>query len=312
MNRILIIRGGAIGDFILTLPAIKVLRDTYPGARLEILGYKHIAALADQRFYADDVQSIEYAALSGFFAKEGSLDADLRNYFGSFDLIVSYLFDPDHIYEQNLQRCGSAKIICGPTKLRAGSHATLQFARPIEQLGIEVKDLVPKIFPSAEDRRFAHEFLRGLAPPYIALHVGSGSRQKNWPLTYWMRMGNQLLKADDRSAKRRSVIVISGEADESQLAILQHEWRNRDVRFATNLSLPELGAVLAECVFVGHDSGISHLAGAAGAKCLVLFGATDPAVWAPPGDNVRVIRAPDGDLNRLSVDQVFSELTAHI
>ncbi len=44
MNRILVIRGGAIGDFVLTLPAIKLLRDNFPHARLEILGYKHIVA----------------------------------------------------------------------------------------------------------------------------------------------------------------------------------------------------------------------------------------------------------------------------
>ena len=50
MNRILVIRGGAIGDFILTLPALKALRDAYPHAQIEILGYKHIAALAENRF----------------------------------------------------------------------------------------------------------------------------------------------------------------------------------------------------------------------------------------------------------------------
>ncbi|HSH40447.1 MAG TPA: hypothetical protein VK993_16870 [Chthoniobacterales bacterium] len=63
MKRILVIRGGAIGDFVLTLPAIKLLRDAYPDARLEILGYKHIAALAENRFYAEAIRSIEYAAL---------------------------------------------------------------------------------------------------------------------------------------------------------------------------------------------------------------------------------------------------------
>jgi ADP-heptose:LPS heptosyltransferase len=51
-QRILVIRGGAIGDFILTLPALKALRNTYPDAHIEILGYKHIAVLAENRFYA--------------------------------------------------------------------------------------------------------------------------------------------------------------------------------------------------------------------------------------------------------------------
>ena len=46
MNRILVIRGGAIGDFVLTLPAIKLLRCHFPQAHIEILGYPKIAALA--------------------------------------------------------------------------------------------------------------------------------------------------------------------------------------------------------------------------------------------------------------------------
>src|SRR4051794_6642563 len=101
MNRILIIRGGAIGDFILTLPALKALREAYPDARLEILGYEHIAVVARNRFYADAVRSIEYAALSGFFAKDGTLDPALSDYFASFDLVISYLFDPDEIFQTN-------------------------------------------------------------------------------------------------------------------------------------------------------------------------------------------------------------------
>ncbi|MFL6588960.1 MAG: glycosyltransferase family 9 protein, partial [Chthoniobacterales bacterium] len=87
MNRILVIRGGAIGDFVLTLPAIKLLRESFPSARLEILGYKHIAALAENRFYAHAVRSIESGSLSRFFTRDAVLPSDLRDYFGSFDLI---------------------------------------------------------------------------------------------------------------------------------------------------------------------------------------------------------------------------------
>jgi heptosyltransferase III len=110
-RRILIIRGGAIGDFILTLPALKALRDAHPDAQVEILGYKHIAVLAENRFYAQAVRSIEYGPLSSFFANNSELSAELANYFASFDLIVSYLFDPDRIFESNLQRCGVENLL---------------------------------------------------------------------------------------------------------------------------------------------------------------------------------------------------------
>ena len=77
MHRILVIRGGAIGDFVLTLPAIKLLRDRYSKAHIEILGSKHIAVLAEKRFYADAVRSIESGQLARFFAKDSELPAEL-------------------------------------------------------------------------------------------------------------------------------------------------------------------------------------------------------------------------------------------
>src|SRR6516225_11550293 len=106
MDRILVIRGGAIGDFILTLPALKALRDSMPHSHIEILGYKHIAVLAENRFYAQAVHSIEYGPLSRFFARNSELPAELADYFASFDLIVTYLYDPDRVFENNLRRCG--------------------------------------------------------------------------------------------------------------------------------------------------------------------------------------------------------------
>ena len=137
MNRILVIRGGAIGDFMLTLPALKALRDAWPRAHIEILAYKHIAVLAENRFYAQAVCSIEYGSLSSFFARNSELPAELANYFASFDLIVSYLYDPDRIFENNLRRCGVENLLCGPSKIvENASHAARQLARPIEEMGI--------------------------------------------------------------------------------------------------------------------------------------------------------------------------------
>jgi heptosyltransferase-2 len=302
MNRILIIRGGAIGDFILTLPGLKALRDACPDSVVEILGYKHIAALAERRFYAEAVRSIEYGPLSGLFAKDAALDQELREFFGSFDLVISYLFDPDGIFEANLRKCGVRRILSGPAKIGIEPHAARQLAAPIEQLDISVKDYAAKLFPSSADRDFARELLKGQSENLIALHPGSGSSSKNWMLDNWISLGNELL------GQKKSLLVISGEADQPQLEILQQKWRRAEVRFATNLPLPNLAAVLAETVFVGHDSGISHLAAAAGAKCVLLFGPTDSAVWAPQGENVRVIPAPERDLSRLPIERVLAAL----
>ena len=295
MKRILVIRGGAIGDFILTLPALKALRDAYPEARIEILGYKHIAALAENRFYAQGVCSIEYGPLSSFFAKDSRLPDELVSYFAGFDLILSYLYDPDRIFENNLRRCGAREIVPGPAKIESDSHATQQLARPLNDLGISVRDFAPKIFPAEEDRQFAREFLKNCTRPLIALHPGSGSEKKNWPLKNWIEFANSL---------PGSFVVVSGEADEDQVSALEKEWEDRHLLFAKNLPLPHLAAVLEGAVFVGHDSGISHLAAASGANCILLFGPTNPDVWAPLNENVRVLVAPGNDLARLDVDLV--------
>jgi heptosyltransferase III len=316
MNRVLAIRGGAIGDFILTLPALKALREAYPHAHIEILGYKHIAMLAENRFYAQAVRSIEYGPLSSFFATNSKMPAELAGYFASFDLIISYLYDPDRIFEGNLRRCGVKNLLCGPAKIvETGGHAARQLARPIEELGIRVVDLTEKIFLSEEDRQFAREFLESLSQPIIAIHPGSGSNAKNWPLQNWIELFSnncRLSGAKDEPAptgKQLFLVVVSGEADKAQIAQLEHAWRDRNVRFAENLPLPHLAAVLEHTIFVGHDSGISHLAAAAGAKCILLFGPTDPNIWAPRNENVQVVAAPNGRLGDLQIATVQAGLT---
>jgi heptosyltransferase-2 len=307
MNRILVIRGGAIGDFILTLPALKALRDARPQTHIEILGYKHIAVLAENRFYAQAVRSIEYGPLSRFFARKSELPAEVADYFASFDAIVSYLYDPDRIFETNLRRCGVQNLICGPARIfENAGHAARQLARPIEELGIKVAYFSEIVFPSKEDRDFARDFLVSVPQPIVAIHPGSGSHEKNWPLENWIG----LFSLNSHFADLKRLVVISGEADEPQTNQLEREWKNRDVHFARNLPLPRLAAVLERSVFIGHDSGISHLAAAAGANCILLFGPTDPDVWAPRNENVRVLRPPSRRLDDLQIETVEAAFAA--
>jgi heptosyltransferase-2 len=284
---------------------MKALREANPDARIDVLGYKHIAELANNRFYANGVRSIEYAPLSRFFAKDSELSSDLKTYFASFDLIVSYLFDPDRIFEDNLRRCGIGQFVRGPAKIAAGEHAARQLAQPIEQLGLKVDNVAAKLYPSADDRQFARDFLGNCAEPMVAFHPGSGSEEKNWPLQNWIDLGDSLLGSSNFHG---SILVVSGEADTTRTGRLKAIWSDSRVRFAESLALPHLAAMLEHATFVGHDSGISHLAAAAGANCLLLFGPTNPAVWAPQGENVFVIRASEGNMRSISVGQVRSAM----
>jgi len=306
--RLLVIRGGAIGDFIVTLPAIRLLRGAFPDAHLEILGYRHIVALAERcgyaeaaevRPYADASRSIEYSAMAGFFIPRSELAPDLVEYFAGFQQIVSYLFDPDGFFEANLRRAGVKNFLPAFARIDDSAHAAHQLARPLQSLALFLDDPAPTLHPDEASRTFAETLLRGMRSPPVAIHPGSGSPSKNWPLARWRDLGLRLF---DRG---HELLLIGGEADQPQLAALRTAWAGRPFREAIDLPLPHLAAVFARCrLFLGHDSGVSHLAAAAGCRCVLLFGPTDPAVWAPANRHVTLLEAPAGDFAQISVEAV--------
>ncbi|MEY2506701.1 MAG: heptosyltransferase [Verrucomicrobiota bacterium] len=282
------------------------MRDGFSGARLEILGHKHIAAIAENRFYADAVASIESASLARFFTKELEPRSEAAPYFANFDLILSYVHDPDNTFERNVRASTVAHFFAGPSKLDNSEHAARQLARPLAALGLSLVDPAARIFPSAGDREAIRHLRAANTPKVIALHPGSGSETKNWPIENWIELANVLLSEGYR------LLIVGGEADSDRLQTLKAALERKQVQFAENLPLPHLAALLEGQTFVGHDSGISHIAAAAGARCLLLFGKTDPAVWAPANANVAVLRAPAGDLALLEIDTVAAALRAAI
>ncbi len=299
---ILVIRGGAIGDFILTLPALRLLRAGFPDCRIEIVGYRHICAVAEGRYYADAVRSIEYAPMAGFFNPRSDLDPALSDHFAGFGQVVSYLFDPDGYFEGNLRRCGVKNLIVGDPRISGTTHAARQLARPMESLALFLEDEAAAVFPSDADLAAADRILAGLPHPLVAIHAGSGSEKKNWPMPSWIELIGSVV------ATGATVLAVSGESDSRRTAALKAEFSERMV-FLENLPLATLAAVFARCAyFIGHDSGISHLAAAASAPCLLLFGPSDPGVWAPRNPGVKFLRAPGGDLETLAVRHVLAAL----
>jgi len=317
MRGILVIRGGAIGDFILTLPAIRLLREAFPDAPLEILGYRHIVSLAERRYYARATRSIEYAGLASFFIPGGDLPSDLCDYFAGFGQVISYLYDPDGFFEANLRKAGVKNFLRGLPKVdtsTGAAHAARQLARPLEEMALFPEEGIAGeqavVHPSEEDRAFAADFLRDLRSshpqrPIVALHPGSGGRGKLWPVEQWQRLITEL-----RSHPAAPVLLfVGGEADTDRLSALQPLPAPAEA-LAWNLPLPGLAAVLAECAaFVGHDTGISHLAAAVGTPSILLFGPTNPAIWAPAGRHVRVIQAPEGNLTQVEPSAILEPLS---
>jgi heptosyltransferase III len=294
-GKILVIRGGAIGDFILTLPAIAALRRQFPEAHLEVLGYPHITQLALAGGLVNQVRSMEGRGLAGFFARNGQLAEELADYFSEFDIIISYLYDPDEIFRTNIARCSPAQFVVGPHRAdeRAKVHAAKVYLKPLERLAIFDADPVPQLSFGS----------RLPASNRLALHPGSGSEGKNWPEPRWAEFLERLA-----CSTGFGLLLVGGEAEGERLQRLAAALPPARTRVAQSLPLAELAGLLQTCLgFIGHDSGISHLAAAVGLPGLLLWGNSVEEIWRPPSEKMRVVRHPAG-LGNLSVDKVLEQV----
>jgi heptosyltransferase III len=302
---ILFIRGGALGDLIVTLPTIRLVRERWPEARIEILGHPHLAEIALKRHYVDAVRSVNHGPLSAFFMPRAVLDPDWMEYIGDFELVLSYFYDPDGLFLHNLERCSPVRILTHSPRVPEdfGRSAAYHFAGILKPLGLALgEDAASVVFPSPGDIAAAHAFLSGLKPGtrLVAIHPGSGGESKKWPAQSWAVLGRRLVAA----APDVTLLLVEGEADAEPAQFLAEAWKDLPHLRARLLPLPILAALLSEAkLFLGHDSGITHLAAASrrDLPVVALFGPTDPAVWAPPRDKVRVLRGmtmnlPVGDV----------------
>jgi heptosyltransferase-2 len=310
---ILVIRGGALGDFIVTLPTLRLLRERWPDAHIELLGHPHLSEIALKRYYLNGIRSVNHGPLSAFFTPRAVLDPEWMDYIGDFDLVLSYFYDPDEFFLTNLKRCNPVEILTHPPRVpeKFDQPAARHFARMVEPLGLSLaNDVASELFPLPEDADAARAFLAGLPPKtrLVAIHPGSGSETKNWPVESWAELGRKLVKASPDIA----LLLIEGEADAEQARFLIEAWKDLPHVRARWLPLPILAALLREAVlFLGHDSGITHLAAASrrDLPIIALFGPTDPVVWAPPRKSVQTLRG-DPTLKNVSVEDVYQAAIA--
>jgi heptosyltransferase-3 len=264
--RILVLRGGALGDFLVTLPALALLRDRWPDARIELVGNLSAAALGLSARVLNAVHS-QHEARWGALYDSAPLPPAFTTVLAAFDLVVNYWPDPDGELRGKFPARPGQIFLSAPAVPTLGP-AAVHYCEPLRQLGLAPDSLLfPLRVPAPE-------------PRLVAIHPGSGSPQKNWPSDRWLALAHWLereLRADVR--------VILGEAEpDDLLAGVGRHIRNRP--------LGDLADQLARCrLFLGHDSGVSHLAASAGAPGIILFGPTDSAIWAPPSPNVRVLKS---------------------
>lgn len=288
---ILIIHQGAIGDFILSLPAIGSFRCNYPRASIEIWGYLDILQLVERRFYADTIASINRKEMAQCYNEDAVLDTKLVEHFRKFDLLVIFGQEGQKTLLHNLKKIKVKEVHFINTFPQQGeeSHIIDYQINQLSRLGFGVPDRIPKLFPNEDDLKRAKDFFaqrqldnRSLA---VAIHIGGGSRKKAWAPGCFAQLSEKLIEDD-----HAKIILPIGPADEEIAQEYFTIIASNAILPLINHPLNELAAILKGCdLYLGNDSGITHLAAAVGTPVVALFGPTTPQVWGPRGDRVFVL-----------------------
>ena len=306
---ILVIRGGAIGDFILTLPAIRLLRMAFPEATVEILGCYPVIQLVEGRYYAQLTHNLNSALWVSLFTPQVKLDKALCWYFARFQKVINYL--NDECLSHNLLHAGVRHLIQGSSQIDNGAHAAYQLAKPLKKLSLFLQHPAAHLFPSHQDQQKALYMLKsmGYKTPFFVMHPGSGGRHKNWPLVCWKALFFWAIQ----KFPDFNLICVGGEADKLALEYLSHQICSLRICFFDSLPLPILTGLLSQAsLFVGQDSGISHIAAATGIHCILLYGPTNPHIWAPANRLVSVIISSTHAMQDLPFEVVQQAIQARM
>ncbi|MGI8824873.1 MAG: glycosyltransferase family 9 protein [Chloroflexota bacterium] len=272
-KRIVVLRAGGLGDVLLTVPALYVLRDRFPHQGIEAIGYEQSWAAVGA--LVDEVTSIDLPLFAPLFT--GAHSSDLERWFERVDLLVSWT--------SRVPQVPLTPVIHDSPYPPPGVHAAAWLVR---SLGEEIErphlsDALVQVSP--DERARGRQILDNLAVGRpVVVHPGAGAGWKRWSLEGFAHV------ADSLSRDGHSVVLAEGPADAEITAAVRSLARSNLPTLRVG-STRILAAILAESsAFVGNDSGVTHLAAMAGVPTVALFGPSDPASWAPLG-SVHVLRA---------------------
>jgi len=257
--RTLVVHTGGIGDFLLALPTIRHLAKD---GSVELLGRRERLDLAVAAGIADKSYDLDQVAFHTVFSKPAPV---LKTFLARFQRAIVWMNDEDHAIKQALSDCGIAnvRVFPGLPPENWTDHASRYYLQTLDASAPPPARLV---LPRSGDHLD------------IAIHPGSGGNAKNWPIEHFYDLTNRLLD------QGRQVHWILGPAEEDK-----HP--PQTAKRIEQRPLVELGSLLtsARCS-IGNDSGITHLAAAVGCPTVAIFGPTNPHVWAPVGEHVRVLQ----------------------
>jgi ADP-heptose:LPS heptosyltransferase len=315
-ERVLVIFPGALGDLVCLGPALRALARRHRDAELELMAREELARFAiarlgiardqshDHSRHYSHYYSIDRREVAALFANPPDLGA-AHAFFRPFTRIYSFFASDDARFRRALEAAAAptAAVSFHAFRPAGDGHVAAAYLEEIgerEARPTEPPDALMEVLE--EDIAEAKDALARLGlgeARIVLLFPGSGSPHKNWPVENFAALASKL----EPTTRPLVVLGPAERALESVLMPLLHErgiaWL-RDRPLATIAGLARIAAG-----FVGNDSGISHLAAAAGAPGVAIFGPTDPERWRPLG-RVRVVRALS--LSDLTPEEVAAAL----
>jgi len=288
VKRLLVWHRGALGDLLLAGPALTAISRHYPKARLVGVGDVARWGLLSGTLPLEAVWSGDEGLWAWLFQEGAALPEALRQRLASFDLALVFTPSFPAVLLARLQEAGMGAVQWLPSFPPGGQETVAAFqARHLQGLGIPG---AAAPFCLRLPRNSAAEETPELPGPgpWVAVAPGSGHAAKNWPLNHYYAFTRTLTW--EQGLK---MAWLAGPAEAPLLPYLRGLAMAYGHVLLADLPLTRVAAVISRCrLFVGGDSGLTHLAGALGVPVLALFGPTDPRVWAPPGERVRVLTGP--------------------
>lgn len=292
--KILILKPGGIGDTLLLFPAVVELQRHFQDAEIDIIGNREVLSLfADNQSIAKAI-SIEDRMVSEILSER--LNRRASDFITQYDRLY-FLIDDDGTLEGNMKSLNISDYIIASSVQKNSSIPQWKFLAQIMRLN------------ASEQGGYVREFLKNRPIKkrhYILIHPGSGSRKKNWSLNNFTELIKYI-----RGRFAIEMRVITGYAENDILLQLSNaDGAIGDIEIEHNKKLGAIADLLTESsIFIGNDSGISHLAGLTGTASIVLFGPSDPRIWKPIGDTVTTVIPEDNSAEaaNISLKRVIEE-----
>lgn len=298
---ILVIRPGAIGDVLLTFPILKLLREHYTNTHITLVSNAQVLPLALAFGVSEEAFDFQDIQWSELFAANGICTPTMRELTGQTDLAICWLRDPDGIIEYNLRAAGVKRLIIAPGRPPEGEriHIVDYLAHTVGLQNVGAPFISPSTL-GLINPDFKETFKQ-----YIAIHPGSGGEKKCWPISSFAALIKRLWQ------QNHPVLLLEGSVDTERvcdlLQFLSPPPIPKMLKILTNAPLLEVARHLRQCkLYLGNDSGITHLAAMLGVPTIAIFGPSDPAVWRPVGVSIKVLY--EHALENVSVDVVMEAI----